>query len=103
MLLRHFGHTPCHLAHELRETRSLGDKLPSKLLDHMMGLLPDVKALFEVILLDALPDNARVAALQHTDVVAMAKEADAMVMENRASAEVDRADGADTYSRNPLK
>ena len=52
-----------------------------------MGLLPDVMAFFEVNLLDALPDNARIAALNHTNVFDMARAADAVVIENRAAAE----------------
>ena len=87
-LLLHFGRTPRQNARELRETRSMGDRLPSEFLDHALGLLPDVKTYFEIILLDALPPNARIAALQHTDLRAMAKAADAVVLENRAEAEV---------------
>ena len=86
-LLLHFGRTPRQNARELRETRSMGDRLPSEFLDHVLGLLPDVKTYFEIILLDALPPNARVAALQHTDLRAMARAADAVVLENRAEAE----------------
>ena len=56
-----------------------------------MGLLPDFKTFFEVVLLDALPPNARVAALQHSEVRAMARAADAVVLENRAAAESDRS------------
>ena len=52
-----------------------------------MGLLPDVRTYFEVTLLDALPANARVAALQHTDLFDMARAAEAVVLENRAEAE----------------
>ena len=85
---------PRQNARELRETRTLGDRLPSELLDHALGLLPDVKAYFEVILLDALPPNARVAALQHADLHAMARAADAVVLENRAEAEASRATAA---------
>ena len=85
-LLRHFGRTPRQLAREFRDTRTLGDRLPSEFLDHLLGLVPDVMTLFEVALLDALPLNARVAALQHTDVRSMALAADAVVLENRASA-----------------
>ena len=86
-LLRHFGRTPRQLARELRDTRSMGDMLATELLDHLYGLLPDVKVLFEVILLDALPANARVAALQHSNVRAMARAADEVILENRAAAE----------------
>ena len=89
-LLLHFGRTPRQNARELRETRSMGDRLPSEFLDHALGLLPDVKTYFEIILLDALPPNARVAALQHTDLRAMARAADAVVLENRAEAEASR-------------
>ena len=60
--------------------------LPSELLDHFHSLLPDVSALFEVDLLDALPPNARDAALQQTSAVAMAKAADLVVLGNRAQA-----------------
>ena len=93
-LLRHFGRTPRQLARDLREARSLGDKLPSEFLDHAMSLLPDVKAYFEIVLLDALPPNARIAALNHTDLRAMARAADAVVLESRAAAESDRASAA---------
>ena len=62
-LIRHFGRTPRQLAREAREARSLGDRLPSEFLDHLTGLLPDIKLFYEVALLDALPPNARVAAL----------------------------------------
>ena len=65
----------------MRETRSLGDKLPTEFLDHIVALLPDVRTLYEVALLDALPANARVAALQLTDVYDMARAADAVVMD----------------------
>ena len=91
VLLRHFGRTPRQLAREIRDTRSLGDKLPTELLDHMEGLLPDIRVLFEVILLDSLPANARIAALQHSDVRSMAQAADAVILENRASSELSRA------------
>ena len=90
-LLRHFGRTPRQKAREAREARSLGDRLPSEFLDHVIGLLPDFRTFYEIALLDALPPNARVAALQHTDVHAMARAADAVVLENRAAAESDRS------------
>ena len=72
-------------------TKSLGDKLPSELLDHLEGLVSDLKTLQEVVLLDPLPANARVAALQHTDVRSMARAADTVVLENRAAAEFERS------------
>ena len=90
-LLRHFGRTPRQLAREAREARALGDRLPSEFLDHIMGLLPDVRMFYEIALLDALPQNARVAALQHSSVEAMARAADAVMLENRAEAEASRA------------
>ena len=90
-LIRHFGKTPRQLARELHETHGMGDLLPSEFIDHLLGLLPNVKVLFEVMLLDALPANARVAALQHTDLHAMARAADAVVLENRAATSSDRS------------
>ena len=69
----------------------MGERLPSEYLDYLLGLLPDVSKIFEVYLLDALPPNARVAALQHSNVHAMARAADAVVLESRASAESDRS------------
>ena len=68
----------------------MGDRSPSEFLEHAMSLLPDPKVFFEVVLLDALSPNARVAALQHTDVRAMARAADAVWLENKTSAELDR-------------
>ena len=38
--LRHFGSTPRQLACEFRETRSLGKRLPSELLDNVRGIDP---------------------------------------------------------------
>ena len=90
-LLRHFGKTPRQLAREAREARSLGDRLPSEFLDHLMALMPDIRLFYEVALLDALPANARVAALQHSSVESMARAADAVVLESRAEAESTRA------------
>ena len=87
----HFGRTPRQLAREAREARSLGDKLPSEFLDHLMALLPDVKTFYEIALLDALPANARVAALQHSAVLDMARAADAVVLESRAELEASSA------------
>ena len=84
-LMRHFGRTPRQLAREMRDTRVLGGRLPSEFLDHLVGLLPDVWKLFEVALLDALPPNARVAALRYTDVYDMARAADEVMLENMAS------------------
>ena len=63
----------------------MGDMLPSEYLDHLMSLIPDVKVLYEVYLLDALPGNARVAALQHTNLRAMADATNAVVRENRSA------------------
>ena len=85
-LLRHFGCTPRQLAREFREARTIGEKLPSQFLDHLRALVPDPKVLFEVALLDALPANARDAALHHSSLDAMAEAVDMVVLENRASA-----------------
>ena len=104
-LLRHFGRTPRQLAREARESRSMGDKLPSEYLDYIMGLLPDVKTFYEIALLDALSPNARVAALQHSGVEAMARAADAVVLESRVEAELSRSVNAvsllDYFSDSP--
>ena len=86
VLLRHFGRTPHQLAREFRETRSLGDRLPSEWMEHLQSLLPDISALYEVKLLDALPNNARDAALQQTGLSAMLAAADQVVLGNRALA-----------------
>ena len=56
-----------------------------------MGLLPDVRTFYEIALLDALSPNARVAALQHSSVEAMARAADAVVLESRAEVELPRS------------
>ena len=85
-LLRHFGRTPRQLAREFREMRSLGDRLPSEMLDHLRGLANDITLLQEVVLLDMLPANARDAALHHHDIDEMAAAADLVVLENRAAA-----------------
>ena len=85
-LLKHFAKTPRDLARELRELRSLGDSKPSEILAHIRGLLPDPDVLFEVVLLDLLPPNARDAALQHTSLDAMAAAADLIVAENVVAA-----------------
>ena len=99
-LLRHFGQTPRQQAREFRDARSMGDKLPTEFLDHLEALVPDFKVLLEVALLDALPPNARVAALQHSNVRAMAVAADEVVRENRALAAAGRdvADGVHSLS-----
>ena len=85
-LLKHFAKTPRDLARELRELRSLGDNTPTEILAHIRGLLPDPDVLFEVVLLDLLPANARDAALQHTSLDAMAEAADLIVAENAVAA-----------------
>ena len=85
-LLKHFAKTPRDLARELRELRTLGDNTPSEILAHIRGLLPDPDVLFEVILLDLLPANARDAALQHKSLDAMAAAADLIVAENAVAA-----------------
>ena len=56
-----------------------------------MCIRDSVKTFYEIALLDALSPNARVAALQHSDVLSMARAADAVVLESRAEAEASRA------------
>ena len=85
-LLKHFAKTPRDLCRELRELRTLGDNTPSEILAHMRGLMPDPDVLFEVILLDLLPSNARDAALQHSSLDSMAAAADLIVAENAVAA-----------------
>ena len=85
-LLKHFAKTPRDLVRELRELRSLGDSTPSEILAHMRGLMPDPDVMFEVVLLDLLPPNARDAALQHSTLDAMAAAADLIVAENAVAA-----------------
>ena len=63
----------------------MGDRLPSELLDHIRGLLPDPRYIYEIVFLDTLPASARNAALQHSDLDDMAAAADRVVLENRAS------------------
>ena len=53
--------------------------------------MPDIRTFYEVALLDALPPNAHVAALQHTSLQSMATAADAVVPENMAADEVSRS------------
>ena len=85
-LLKHFAKTPRDLVRELRELRSLGDNTPSEILAHIRGLMPDPDVMFEVVLLDLLPPNARDAALQHSTLDAMAAAADLIVAENAVAA-----------------
>ena len=86
VLLRRFGCTPHQMAREFRDTRSLGDRLPSELVDHLRSLVPDFRSLLEVVLLDSLPSNARDAALQQPDLEAMMVAADQVILGNRALA-----------------
>ena len=55
--------------------------MPSDMLEHILGLLPDPAVIYEVIFLDLLPPAARDAALQHTSLPAMAAAADKIVRE----------------------
>ena len=87
-LLKHFAKTPRNLARELRDLRFLGDNTPSEILAHIRGLLPDPDVLFEVVLLDLLPANARDASLQYTSLDAMAVAADLIVAENAVAVSV---------------
>ena len=65
---------------------SLGDMLPSDMLEHLYGLLPDPKVIYEVIFLDLLPPAAKDAALQHKSLAAMAAAADKIVLEGSPAA-----------------
>ena len=86
-LIRHFDKTPRDLARECRKLDTLGDMMPSDMLEHIYGLLPDPSVIYEVIFLDLLPPAARHAALQHSSLPAMATAADKIVLEG-ASASV---------------
>ena len=55
--------------------------MPSDMLEHIYGLLPDPKIIYEVIFLDLLPPPAKDAALQHSSLSAMAAAADKIVLE----------------------
>ena len=55
--------------------------MPSDMLEHIMGLLPDPAVIYEVVILDLLPPAARDAALQHSSLSAMAAAADKIVKE----------------------
>ena len=62
--------------------------LPSDMLEHIYGLLPDPSVIYEVVFLDLLPPAARHAALQHSSLAAMASAADKIVLEGTAAASV---------------
>ena len=100
--LRHFGQTPRQMAREMREARSLGDRLPTEFLSHLRGLVPDFNVMFEVALLDALPANAHDAALQHSSLDSMAEAADLVVLENRAAAVSLRDHAVASVSADPV-
>ena len=85
-LIRHFDKTPRDQARECRRLESLGDMMPSDMLEHIYGLLPDPAVIYEVIFLDLLPPAARDAALQHTSLSAMASAADKIVREGSSTA-----------------
>ena len=85
-LIRHFDKTPRDHARECRRLDSLGDMMPSDMLEHILGLLPDPAVIYEVIFLDLLPPAARDAALQHSSLSAMAAAADKIVREGSTAA-----------------
>ena len=87
-LLRHFERTPRDLAREFRNLTSLGDMLPSDMLEHLYGLLPDPKVMYEVVFLDLLPPSAKDAALQHSSLADMAAAADKIVREGHTAARI---------------
>ena len=84
-LIRHFDKTPRDNARVFRRLESLGDMMPSDMLEHIYGLLPDPAVIYEVVFLDLLPAAARDAALQHSTLSAMASAADRIVREGSAS------------------
>ena len=55
--------------------------MPTDMLEHIYGLLPDPRVIYEVIFLDLLPPAAKDAALQHSSLDAMAAAADRIVIE----------------------
>ena len=84
-LIRHFDKTPRDHAREFRRLESLGDMMPSDMLEHIYGLLPDPMVIYEVVFLDLLPPAARDAALRHSTLSAMASAADKIVREGSAA------------------
>ena len=56
------------------------------MLEHIYGLLPDPKVIYEIIFLDLLPAAAKDAALQHSALSAMAAAADKIVLEGSPTA-----------------
>ena len=60
--------------------------LPSDMLEHIYGLLPDPAVIYEVIFLDLLPAAAKDAALQHSTLADMAAAADKIVLEGSPAA-----------------
>ena len=87
-LIRNFDKTPRDLARDFRKLDSLGDMLPSDMLEHIYGLLPDPAVIYEVVFLDLLPPAARHAALQHSSLAAMAVAVDKIVLEGAPTAAV---------------
>ena len=85
-LIRHFDKTSRDQAREFRGLTSLGDMMPSDMLEHIYGLLPDPKVIYEVVFLDLLPPAAKDAALQHSSLSAMAAAADKIVREGSPAA-----------------
>ena len=53
-LLRHFDKTPRDRARVFRGLESLGDMMPTDMLEHIYGLLPDPKVIYEVVFLLSL-------------------------------------------------
>ena len=84
-LIRHFDKTPRDRARECRRLESLGDMMPTDMLEHIYGLLPDPKVIYEIIFLDLLPPAAKDAALQHSTLSAMATAADKIVIEGSST------------------
>ena len=62
--------------------------MPSDMLEHIYGLLPDPAVIYEIIFLDLLPPAAKDAALQHSSLPAMAAAADKIVLEGSPASAV---------------
>ena len=73
---------------EFRNLTSLGDMLPSDMLEHLYRLLLDPKVMYKVVFLDLLPPSAKDAALQHSSLADMATAADKIVCEGHTAARI---------------
>ena len=85
ILLTHYGKTPQDRAREFRGITALGDRLPCEFLKHLKALCSDLTPLYEVTLLDALPDDARAAAILQSTPEEMAIAAERVIKNKRAA------------------